>query len=79
MTTGGLSSTRVCDGYRCRPRVTRATMMATVDVTITQQFTLCLLDQYYLRYDDKKAEIFGNVCVIMTVKSNKYIIKYSKT
>ena len=25
-----------------------------------------------------KTEIFGNVCVIMTVKSNKYIIKHSK-
>ena len=79
MITGSLKSTRVCDGYRCRLRVTRVTMMATVDVTITQQITLCLLDQYYLRYEDKKAEIFGNVCVIMTVKSNKYIMKYSKT
>ena len=70
MITGSLRSTRVCDGYRCRLRVTRAAMMATVDVTITQQITLCLLDQYYLIYEDKKAEIFGNVFVIMTVKSN---------
>ena len=31
------SLTRVCDGYRCRLRVTRAAMMATVNVTITQQ------------------------------------------
>ena len=44
-----LRSTRVCDGYRCRHRVTRAAMMATVNVTITQQITLYLLDQYYLR------------------------------
>ena len=76
MITVSPMSTRVCDGYICRVRVTRAAMMVTVDVTITQQITLCLLDQYYLRYEDKKAEIFGNVCVIMTVKSNKYIIKY---
>ena len=46
---GSLGSTRVCDGYRCRLRVTRAAMMATVNVTITQQITLYLLDQYYLR------------------------------
>ena len=46
----GLRSTRVCNGYRCRLRVTRAAMMATVNVhaTITQQITLYLLDQYYL-------------------------------
>ena len=45
-----LRSTRVCNGYRCRLRVTRAAMMATVNVhvTITQQITLYLLDQYYL-------------------------------
>ena len=75
MIPGSLRSNRVCDGYRCRLRVTRAAMMTTVDVTITQQITLCLLDQYHLR----KTEILGNFCVIMTVKSNKYIIKYSKT
>ena len=46
----GLRSIRVCNGYRCRLRVTRAAMMATVNVhaTITQQITLYLLDQYYL-------------------------------
>ena len=46
-----LRSTRVCNGYRCRLRVTRAAMMATVNlhVIITQQITLYLLDQYYLR------------------------------
>ena len=46
-----LRSTRVCYGYRRRLRVTRAAMMATVNVhvTITQQITLYLLDQYYLR------------------------------
>ena len=48
-----LWSTRVCNGYRCRLRVTRAAMMATVNVhvttCITQQITLYLLDQYYLR------------------------------
>ena len=55
MITGSLRSTRVCDGYRCRLRVTRAAMMATVDVIITQQITLCVLDQYYLRYEDKKS------------------------
>ena len=37
-----LRSTRVCNGYRCRLMVTRAAMMATVNVhvTITQQITL---------------------------------------
>ena len=58
-------------------------MMATVNVhvttCITQQITLYLLDQYYLRLLRQKTELFGNFCVIMTVKSNKYIIKYSKT
>ena len=46
-----LRSTLVFNGYRCRLRVTRAAMMATVNVhvTITQQITLYLLDQYYLR------------------------------
>ena len=48
-----LRSTRVCNGYRRRLRVTRAAMMATVNVhvttCITQQITLYLLDQYYLR------------------------------
>ena len=48
-----LRSIRVCNGYRCRLRVTRAAMMATVNVhvttCITQQITLYLLDQYYLR------------------------------
>ena len=45
-----LKSTRVCNGYRFRLRVTRAAMMATVNVhaTITQQITLYLLDQCYL-------------------------------
>ena len=42
---GSLRSTRVCD----RLRVKRAAMMAIVNVTITQQITLYLLDQYYLR------------------------------
>ena len=46
---GGLRSPRMCDGYKCRLRVTRAAMIATVNVTITQQITLYLLDQYYLR------------------------------
>ena len=46
---GSLRSTTVCDGYIYRLRVTRAAMMATVNVTITQQITLYLLDQYYLR------------------------------
>ena len=41
---GSLRSTRVCDGYRSRLRITRAAMMATVNVTITQQITLYLLD-----------------------------------
>ena len=41
---GSLRSTRVCDGYICRLRVTRAAMMATVNVTITQLITLYLLD-----------------------------------
>ena len=45
---GSLRSTRVCDGYRWL-RVTRAVMMTTVNVTTTQQITLYLLDQYYLR------------------------------
>ena len=42
-----LRSTRLCNGYRCRLRVTRAGMMATVNVhvTITQPITLYLLDQ----------------------------------
>ena len=46
-----LSSTRLCNGHRCRLRVTRVAMMATVNVhvTITQQITLYLLVQYYLR------------------------------
>ena len=46
-----LRSARVCNGYRCRLRVTRTAMMATVNVhvTITQQITLYLLGQYYLR------------------------------
>ena len=37
-----LRSTRVCNGYRCRLRVTRAAMMAAVivHVTFTQQITL---------------------------------------
>ena len=46
---GSLRSTRVCAGYRCRLRVKRAAMMATVNVTITHQITLYLLEQYYLR------------------------------
>ena len=46
--SGRLKSTRVCDGYRCRLRVTRVAMMATVNVTITQQIALYLLDQYYV-------------------------------
>ena len=44
--SGRLKFTRVCDGYRRRLRVNRAAMMATVNVTITQQITLYLLDQY---------------------------------
>ena len=46
-----LRSTRVCNYYSCRLRVTRAAIMATVNVhvTFTQQITLYLLDQYYLR------------------------------
>ena len=49
--SSSLRSTRVCNGYTCRLRVTRAAIMATVNVhvTITQQITLYLLDQYYLR------------------------------
>ena len=39
----------MCAGYRCRLRVKRAAMMATVNVTITQQITLYILEQYYLR------------------------------
>ena len=50
--SGRLRSTRVCDGYRCRLRVNRAAMMATVNVTITQQITLYLLDQYYVHHKD---------------------------
>ena len=46
--SGRMKSTRVCDDYRCRLRVNRAEMMATVNVTITQQITLYLLDQYYV-------------------------------
>ena len=42
---GSLRSTRVYD----RLRVKRAAIMAIVNVTITQQITLYLLDQYYLR------------------------------
>ena len=34
--SGKLKTTRVCDGYRCMLRVNRATMMATVNVIITQ-------------------------------------------
>ena len=45
---GRLKSTRVCDSLRFRLRVTRAAMIATVNVTITQQIILYLLDQYYL-------------------------------
>ena len=52
MILGSLRSTRVCDGYRCRQRVTRVAMVATVDVTITQQSPLCLFDQYYLNYHE---------------------------
>ena len=37
-----LRSTRVCAGYRCRLRVKRAAMMATVNDTITQHITLYL-------------------------------------
>ena len=44
-----LRPTRVCDCYRCRLRVTRADVMATVNANNTQQITLYLLDQYYLR------------------------------
>ena len=46
---GSLKSTRVCDSYICTLRVARAAMMATVNVTFTQQITLYLLDQYFLR------------------------------
>ena len=46
--SGRLRSTRVCDGYRCRLRVNRAAMKATVNVTVTQQITLYLLDLYYV-------------------------------
>ena len=35
--TSSLKSNRVVCGYRCKMRVTRADMMVTVDVTITQQ------------------------------------------
>ena len=47
-----LRSTRVYGGYGCRLRVTRAAMLATVNATFTQQITLYLSDQYYLRYHD---------------------------
>ena len=36
---GSLRSTRVCAGYRCRLRFKRAAIMATVNVSITQQIT----------------------------------------
>ena len=52
-------------------------MMATVNVTITQPITLYLLDQYCLRYVFKKLKYM--VSFVMSVKSNKYIIKYSRT
>ena len=47
---GRLKSTRVVCGYRCTQNVTRTALMATVNVTITQQITLYLSDQYCLRY-----------------------------
>ena len=72
----------MCDGYRCRLKVTRAAMLAKANVTITQQITLYLLDQYYLRYHEftmkTKTEIYV-FFVILTIKSNKYIIIYSDT
>ena len=54
------------DVGRCRLRVTRAAMMATVDVTITQQITVCLLDQYYLRYHEFN----------MKTKKMKYLVMF---
>ena len=52
----------MCDGYRCRLKVTRAAMLGKANVTITQQITLYLLDQYYLRYHEftmkTKTEIY---------------------
>ena len=49
-------------------------MMATVNVTITQQITLHLSDQYYLRYIEfaKKTENLRYMVffVIKSVKSN---------
>ena len=61
----------VC-GYRCRLRV--AAMMATVIVIITQQITLYLSDQYYLRYHEftknTKNLRYMVIFVIKSVKSN---------
>ena len=67
---GRLKYTRVF-GYRCRMRVTRVAMMATVYAIITQQITL-YLGQYLLRYHDftlKTNHLKYMVChVIMSVK-----------
>ena len=72
----------MCDGYGCRLKVTMAAMLAKANVTNTQQITLYLLDQYFLRYHEftmkTKPEIYV-FCVILTIKSNKYIIIYSET
>ena len=37
-----LRSTRVCNGYRCRLRVTKTAMMATVNVHVTTSFSKSL-------------------------------------
>ena len=55
MVTGvGWGPLECYDGNRGRLRLrsTRAAMLATVNATITQQITLYLSDQYYLRYHD---------------------------
>ena len=62
--SGILKSSRMCDGYKCSLRVNRAAMMPKVNVTITQQITLYLLDQTMFNNDhkqkkNKKTEIFA--------------------
>ena len=54
--SGRQKSTRVCDGNRCRLRVNR---VATINVTITQQITLYLLDQYYVHQSPKRQKTTG--------------------
>ena len=56
----------MCDGYRCRLRVTRAAMLATVmSLLLTKSLYIYQTGQYYLRYHEftmktKKTEIHVN-------------------